>query len=198
MVRFRLERQVSTPEYTLGVLTEQQTGFKCKTLEKAVFDGEGAFNPMFYAVQAGEYSMKIVDIGSRFTFGFRFCGTYRNARMEGKPTQKDIFPGSIAVGKKFVERKGLEGGEEVQSVLANLIDHLIATGEINPRRAANDIRINIVQNEMVTEKGQELEDPNAWKPRNWNMLEDDVAEPNEFMDKFDEWLEENEMEDEDD
>lgn len=198
MVRFKLERQVSTPEYTLGVLTEQQTGFKCKTLEKAVYDREGAFNPMFYAVQAGEYPMKIVDIGNRFTFGFRFSGTYRNARMEGKATQKDIFPGSIAVGKKFVERKGLEGGEEVQNVLANLIDHLIATGDINPRTAANDISINIVQDEMVTEQGQEMEDPNAWKPKNWNMLEDDVAEPNEFMDKFDEWLEENEMEDEDD
>ncbi len=172
MVRFKLERQVSTPDYTLGVLTEQQTGFKCKTLEKAVFDGKGEFNPMFYAIKAGEYPMKIMDIGHRFTFGFRFNGTYRNARMEGKPTQKDIFPGSICVGKKFVGRKGLEGGEEVQNVISNLIDHLIATGEINPRTASNDIRINIVQDEMVTEQGQEMEDPNAWKPKDWNMLEE--------------------------
>ena len=172
MVRFKLERQVSTPEYTLGVLTEQQTGFKCKTLEKAVYDGEGEFNPMFYAVKEGEYPMKIMDIGHRFTFGFRFNGTYRNARMEGKPRQTDIFPGSICVGKQFVERKGLEGGEEVQNVLANLIDHLIATGDINPRTASNDIRIEIVQDEMVTEQGQEMEDPNAWKPKDWNMLEE--------------------------
>ena len=179
MVRFQLERQVSTPDYTLGVLTEQQTGFKCKTLEKAVYDGEGEFNPMFYAVKEGEYPMKIMDIGHRFTFGFRFNGTYRNARMEGKPRQTDIFPGSICVGKKFVERKGLEGGEEVQNVISNLIDHLIATGDINPRTASNDIRINIVQDEMVTEQGQEMEDPNAWKPKDWNMLEenDDWEEP---------------------
>ena len=125
MVRFRLDRQVSTPEYTLGVLTEPNTGFKCKTLEKAVYKGEGALNPMFYAVTKGEYRMKIVDIGHRFTFGIRLHGTYRNARLEGKPTQNDIFPGSVAVGRRFVERKGLEGGEEVQNVIADLIDHLL-------------------------------------------------------------------------
>ena len=176
MVHFRLERQVSTPEYTLGVLTEQQTGFKCKTLEKAVYKGEGAMNPMFYAVREGEYPMKIVDMDHRFTFGFRFSGTYRNARLEGKAKQTDIFPGSIAVGKKFVERKGLEGGEEVLNVIANLIDHLIATGEINPRKVANDIRLEIVEDEMVTEKGQELEDPNAWMPKDWNLLEDEEWE----------------------
>ena len=182
MVRFRLERQVSTPEYTLGVLTEQSTGFKCKTLEKAVYDGEGAMNPMFYAIKEGEYSMKIVDIGHRFTFGFRFSGTYHNARLEGKPRQTDIFPGSICVGKKFVERKGLEGGEEVQNVISNLIDHLIATGNINPRTASNDIRMTITQDEMVREQGQEMEDPNAWKPKDWNLLEEDELEEQEDED----------------
>ena len=176
MVRFRLERQVSTPDYTLGVLTEQSTGFKCKTLEKTVFKGEGAMNPMFYAVAKGEYPMKIVDLGSRFTFGFRLGGTYRNARFEGKPKQTDIFPGSICVGRKFVERKGLEGGEEVLNVIANLIDHLISTGEINPRKVDNDIRMTIVEDDMVSEKGEELEDPNAWKPKDWNLLEDDWEE----------------------
>ena len=176
MVRFRLDRQVSTPEYTLGVLTEPNTGFKCKTLEKAVYKGEGALNPMFYAVTKGEYRMKIVDIGHRFTFGIRLHCTYRNARLEGKPTQNDIFPGSVAVGRRFVERKGLEGGDEVQNVIADLIDHLIATGEINPRKASNDISIDIVEDGMVSERGHELENPNAWVPKDWNLLDEDELE----------------------
>ena len=125
-------------------------------------------NPMFYAIPKGEHEMKIVDSGNKFTFGFRIGGTYRNARLEGKTKQTDIFPGSIAVGKKFVERKGLEGGEEVLNVIANLIDHLISTGDINPRKVANDIHLTIVEDDMVSEKG--------WKPKDWNMLEEDWEE----------------------
>ena len=86
------------------------------------------------------------------------------------------------MGKKFVERKGLEGGEEVQNVISNLIDHLIATGDINPRTASNDIRMTITQDEMVREQGQEMEDPNAWKPKDWNLLEEEELEEQEDED----------------
>ena len=32
---------------------------------------------------------------------------------------------------------------------------------------------------MVHEQGQEMEDPNAWKPKDWNLLEEDELEEQE-------------------
>lgn len=176
MVKFKLQREVSTPYYTVGMLTEESTGFRCKTLEKPLASHFKIPRPAFTAVVAGEYKMKLVNLNLDFTFGICLKGTYKDAILEGVEKPGKAHAGSVCIGKKFVEGKGLEGGEEVMGMLNKLIDFLIDQGKVDPSGRTSSAFLEITEEDMVTMQGIDLEKVDQkWEP-NWNCIEESEME----------------------
>ena len=174
MVEFLLNRETSTPFYTLGVLTEKESGFKCRTLERPLASWYKNPRLPFVAIAAGVYKMKLVAEEVNFTFGFRFHGSYRDARFEAQKRAKDARAGSICIGKSFVKGVGLMGSEEVYKILNHLIDKMIDEGSVNPTGRNNEIIITIKEDEMVREEQAVQLGEEKWKPKDYNCLEDEV------------------------
>ena len=173
MVEFLLNRETSTPFYTLGVLTEKESGFKCRTLERPLASWYKNPRLPFVAIAAGVYKMKLVAEEVNFTFGFRFHGSYRDARFEAQKRAKDARAGSICIGKSFVKGVGLMGSEEVYKILNHLIDKMIDEGSVNPTGRNNEIIITIKEDEMVREEQAVQLGEEKWKPKDYNCLEEE-------------------------
>ena len=119
--------------------------------------------------------MKLVAEEVNFTFGFRFHGSYRDARFEAQKRAKDARAGSICIGKSFVKGVGLMGSEEVYKILNHLIDKMIDEGSVNPTGRNNEIVITIKEDEMVREEQAVQLVEEKWKPKDYNCLEEEEA-----------------------
>ncbi len=176
MITFKLQRQVGTPFYTLGVLTEESTGFRCKTLEKPMASFFQNPNPAFVCVAEGTHRMKMVNVGLDFSFGFSLNGTFRNAIFSGEAKPSKATAGSVCLGTNFVEGKGMEGGEKVMRKLNQLIDYLINQGRLNPAGKLGEVCIEITQDDCVTMPGANLDEvKQAWEP-DWDCIEEEDYE----------------------
>ena len=96
MLRFTLTRQLGTPFYTLGVLEEPTTGFRCKTLERPVEETRKNPRKHFVAIPAGVYMLKVVARDTDFTIGFSLNGSWRYADLRGDAS----FSGIPAVRRR--------------------------------------------------------------------------------------------------
>jgi len=178
MLRFTLTRQLGTPFYTLGVLEEPTTGFRCKTLERPVEETRKNPRKHFVAIPAGVYMLKVVALDTDFTIGFSLNGSWRYADLRGDASFSGIPAGSICIGKSFNEETGLVGAEEVGKRLSKLIEYLIDSGVLSGKSKKGEMMIEIVQDEsFVITKGKK---PDASKGKrtklNWDCLEEDGEE----------------------
>lgn len=117
MLRFTLTRQLGTPFYTLGVLEEPTTGFRCRTLERPVEETKKNPRRQFVAIPAGVYMLKVVAHDTDFTIGFSLNGSWRYAHLRGDVSFSGIPAGSICFGKSFSEETGLVGVKVKEPVL---------------------------------------------------------------------------------
>lgn len=189
MIQFTLHRKISSMYYTVGELSEKNTGFRCRTIEKPVRSLYKTPNPLFVAIPSGRYQLKVIDLGNGFSLGFRFVGTYKDACFIGVPKPSDAPAGSICIGSSFYDSEGMTGGEKVASVLNHIIEELIMKGEINPRKVNNDIWVNITEFEMVQVDGKDLDAPKPWQPKDYDCIDESVPDASsieaDFLDNAD-------------
>lgn len=178
MLKFTLTRQVGTPFYTLGVLEEPTTGFRCKTLERPVEEAKKNPRKPFVAVPAGLHKMKVVTLDMDFTIGFCLNGSLHNAHLRGDTSFARIPAGSVCIGKSFNEETGLVGAEEVGKRFSQLIEHLIDSGVLSGKNKKGEMMMEIVQDEsFVITKGKDPDAPKGKKVKpNWDCLEESGEE----------------------
>ena len=171
MIELTLKREMGTPYYTVGVLEEPTTGFRCRTLEKPVAALVKNPRPVFVALPSGLHKAKIVGVGLDFTIGLSLMGTYREAMLVDAPKPSLAGAGCICVGTKFVGGVGLEGGENVMKVVSQLVDHFISQGLVSSKGKVGDFVININEDEMVTAAGKDIDDePETRAVPNWDCI----------------------------
>ncbi len=178
MIKFTLTRQIGTTFYTLGVLEEPTTGFRCKTLERPVEEMWKNPRKQFIAVPAGLHRMKVVVKEESFAIAFCLNGAWHNAHLVGDASFSRTPAGSVCIGKAYNEERGLIGAEDVGEKFKRLILYLIDTGHLSGKSRPGEVLMEIVQDEsFVIVNGKDPHAPKGKKVKpNWDCLEEGSEE----------------------
>ena len=170
MLLLRLTRLLGTRSYTEGMLSEETTGFRCATLERAHPDYVGGMKN-FLALPNGMYKLRLQMPDLTWTLGISATGVYRRAAfLEGK--EAGGAAGSVVVGKR-TKRGKMEGSEEVQLIIHELLETAIGRGDIQfCAKRLGDIILTIRDDPAFVFLNEEKrEEPKV--NINWNMYEED-------------------------
>lgn len=171
MIKLKLNRFICTNKYTLGMLEEETTGFRCYTKERPCNDN-GYETKVGYCLPEGTYTLRLDADGLKMCFSISARGIYRHAGFTYEDLSK-THTGCVMIGTSYVGGE-LLGSQRAYDALCKLTEKLWEEGAIKRRGRCTDALLIIERD--VNADHYEVDDEDEKEEKedfDWDLIDED-------------------------